>query len=150
MNLRQAGLAAALVALLLFGISIAAQAQAQAQAQAPDTDGAGVPDSVDNGLDLPNGPNEYSNQVDTDEDGFGNRCDPDVNNDGLIAGKDVTIFLSEAGGIVELVDFNGDGVATGTDWAILAAFMNMPPGPSGLACADPLIDVDMGDAPCTP
>jgi len=144
MNLRQIGLVS-LGALLFSGISVAAQAQVQ------DTDGDGVPDSVDNCLDIPNGPNESSNQVDTDEDGFGNRCDPDLNNDGLIAGKDVTIFLGNAigGGFPEL-DFNGDGLGTGADWAILVGFMNRPPGPSGLACADPLIDVDMGDTPCTP
>ena len=143
MNLRQAALTA-LGALLLSEFSVPAQAQIQ------DTDGDGVPDSVDNCLDIPNGFSELSNQADTDQDGFGNRCDPDVNNDGLIAGKDYSIFISSIGDLDPLTDFDGDGVKSGSDFGILATFMNLPPGPSGLSCADPLIDVDMGDSPCTP
>ena len=42
----------------------------------------GVPDAIDNCLDVPNGPAQPNPQCDTDSDGYGNACDPDVNNDG--------------------------------------------------------------------
>lgn len=57
-------------------------------ALAADTDGDLVDDAVDNCLLEPNGPNELSNQVDTDMDGYGNACDPDYNQDGLVTTGD--------------------------------------------------------------
>lgn len=116
---------------------------------AQDTDGDGVPDDFDNCIDLPNGFNDLSNQVDTDGDGFGNRCDPDLNQDGLIAGRDWSIFLSSLGTTDPLTDLDGDGVIAGGDINIFGSFLNRPPGPSGLACADATIDVNAGDSPCT-
>jgi hypothetical protein len=78
MTLRQAGLTT-VATFLLSTIPVAAQAQ--------DADGDLVPDAIDNCLDIPNGPNEWSHQVDTNQDGYGNRCDADVNNDGLVGGE---------------------------------------------------------------
>lgn len=44
-----------------------------------DTDVDGIEDSADNCVDTPN-----SDQLDTNLDGFGNRCDADFNNDNIV------------------------------------------------------------------
>jgi Thrombospondin type 3 repeat len=63
-------------------------------------DSDGVVDALDNCLAIAN-----ANQRDTNADGFGNICDPDFHNDG----------------IVDINDYN---------W--LKSFLNKAPGPSGL------------------
>jgi hypothetical protein len=67
----------------------------------PDTDGDGIPDDVGNCIDVFN-----PDQRDTDGDGCGNRCDADLNNDGIINFADLAIFR---------------------------ALFGKPPGPSALA-----------------
>jgi len=86
-----------------------------------DTDSDLIPDVFDNCLDEANGPGETSPQNDTDQDGFGNACD---------------------------ADFNNNGVVDPADFAAVVAGFNQAPGPSGLGCADATIMVGMGDAPC--
>lgn len=49
-----------------------------------DTDGDGHDDQVDNCRQIPN-----ADQRDTDGDDFGNACDPDFNNDGIINFSDL-------------------------------------------------------------
>ncbi len=110
-----------------------------------DADGDLVPDAFDNCSVIPNGPNEASNQVDSDLDGYGNACDPDYNDDFQITTLDYGVLveaLTEPGGEA---DHDGNGVVTITDFAVfLERFQttNAAPGPSGLACA--------GTLPCTP
>ena len=52
-----------------------------------DTDGDGVMDASDNCTLVAN-----PDQIDTDGDGFGNRCDTDLDNDGITNGLDVGIL----------------------------------------------------------
>jgi len=112
-----------------------------------DQDGDLVADSVDNCLTVPNGPSEASNQIDTDQDGYGNACDVDYNNDGFTTTLDyapfLTAFVSRT--LNDESDHNGDGYTTTLDFPFyLNAFTGSTTlGPSGLACAG-------GTPPCVP
>jgi hypothetical protein len=131
---------ALLVGLFAFGYAMSASAGA-----VTDTDGDLVPDQFDNCRTLANGPNTTTNQIDTDIDGYGNRCDADLNNDKVVGGSDFSLFVSYFGGNsgVKLnADFNGDGLVGGSDFSIFTQLFGKGPGPSGLACA--------GTVPCTP
>ncbi|MDF1554947.1 MAG: right-handed parallel beta-helix repeat-containing protein, partial [Deferrisomatales bacterium] len=102
----------------------------------PDADADGVADGLDNCVMAPNGPlipDAGGNiQRDTDGDGYGNRCDPDFNNDGGVNFADLaymkSVFLS---GDPD-ADVNGDGGVNFGDLAILKSMFLGPPGPSGL------------------
>ncbi len=89
-----------------------------------DTDGDGVTDAFDNCSLLPN-----PSQRDTNGDGFGNRCDPDLNNDNIVNLADVSLFRAVFGTDDADADFNGDGVVNGIDFRILRSFLFSPPGP---------------------
>lgn len=64
----------------------------------PDTDGDGVFDLVDNCVEVfnpaPAGTNTSDMQTDTDQDGFGNHCDCDYTNNGLVNSQDFLSFCS--------------------------------------------------------
>ena len=125
-----------------------------------DTDGDLVPDAYDNCLDAENGPSNtdplnLDNQVDSNQDGYGNRCDPDYNNDGGTTTADfsnpadplaITFLAAFTGANPSLdTDHNGDGATTTADFLVFLDFFqngNAPAGPSGLACA--------GTIPCLP
>jgi len=92
-----------------------------------DGDGDGVPDEVDNCTLLSN-----ATQVDADGDRYGNRCDPDFNNDGVVTAADYLLLRAKLNTTDPLVDLNGDGVVTAADYLILRGYLNKPPGPSGL------------------
>jgi hypothetical protein len=114
--------------------------------QVSDSDADLVPDALDNCLVVANGPNDVSNQTDSDLDGYGNACDPDYNNDWAVDTRDYGVLLSSLTGPGTVTDHDGNGIVTVTDFAVLLEyFTNVPfnvPGPSGLACA--------GVVPCTP
>ena len=76
----------------LFAIGMAMSVNAGSIADG-DTDG--IPDVLDNCSAVANGPAEApNNQVDTDGDNFGNRCDGDFNNVGATVDlADFTLFL---------------------------------------------------------
>ena len=122
-----------------------------------DADSDLVPDAFDNCSTVPNGPQQGSNQVDSDLDGYGNACDADYNNDPdhLVNIPDFSIFLACFAPFgpfpppppPEICDHNGDGRATVADFStFLAAFQGTPPqvGPSGLVCAG------NANVPCRP
>ncbi len=106
-----------------------------------DTDADGVLDALDNCTMTIN-----PTQLDADQDGYGNICDADLNNSGLVTTADFGILrsvLNQAAGssaTAAAADLNGSGTVTTADFAILRARLNTAPGPSGLACA--------GTVPC--
>ncbi|MEO1576277.1 MAG: thrombospondin type 3 repeat-containing protein, partial [Pseudomonadota bacterium] len=96
--------------------------------QGVDTDGDGVLDGDDNCTLIAN-----ADQRDTNGDGYGNACDADLNNDGVINVIDLgqlraVFFSNEAD-----ADFNGDGVVNVVDLGIMRAAFFGAPGPSGVA-----------------
>src|SRR5262249_21699034 len=108
---------------------------------AADRDGDGVPDAEDDCVDTPN-----PSQLDSDGDGFGNACDADYDNDGVVGAAD-WIQLSQAFGSTvggphysTVLDADGDGAIGGVDLLWLAQSFGKAPGPSGLSCA--------GTVPC--
>ncbi|MFK8014089.1 MAG: peroxidase family protein [Gammaproteobacteria bacterium] len=89
-----------------------------------DTDS--VADPWDNCLLIDN-----DDQRDTDNDGYGNVCDADFNNDGATNALDLgvlrAVFLTDD----EHADLNGDGIVNVVDLGLFRTLFFMPPGPSG-------------------
>lgn len=128
-----------------------------------DFDGDLVPDAFDNCRTVANGPNQSTNQFDSDGDGYGNRCDTDFDQSGTTTTADFAIFLARFGSPICIQifppppscmpDLDGSGTVTTSDFAIFLGRYSVPPGapgPSGLVCANPLIRIDLGDTPCAP
>jgi hypothetical protein len=112
---------AALAALSVLGAARSARA-------ATDTDRDGAPDVLDNCITFAN-----PDQLDTDNDGFGNRCDPDLNNDGIVNSLDLGIFKAAfATSNNPNADFNGDGITNSLDLGLLKPFFLQAPGPTGV------------------
>ena len=99
-----------------------------------DTDTDGIPDTADNCIEIAN-----VDQRDTNGDGYGNVCDPDLNNDGSVNFADysllVNLFLTtpQSPNWNPDADFNGDDLVNFADFSIIPEFFLMPPGPSGIA-----------------
>jgi uncharacterized protein (TIGR03790 family) len=103
-----------------------------------DLDGDGVPDAQDNCVEIPN-----PDQRDSDGDGIGNLCDPDVDKDGVVTTSWGRISPTEAGDIERIAlvsqrglynpnyDLDGDGKVDETDLGIAQLWLFLPPGPSG-------------------
>ena len=100
---------------------------ASTSAFAVDTDHDGVDDAVDNCITIPN-----PDQRDTDADGFGNRCDADLNNDGVVNVADLGLMRAAFLGPRQDADLNGDGVVNIIDLSILKSLFLKPPGPSAV------------------
>ena len=136
--MRRLALEATIAILLVAGLPLAATAQ--------DMDLDGVPDAADICKMDPLAP--FPCGSDTDQDGYGNACDTDLNNDGLTNGLDFVIFEPCFSGGSDPTnagcDLNCDTLINGLDAALfLSNFIaGTPPGPSGLPCA--------GTVPCLP
>ncbi len=100
---------------------------------APDGDGDGIADAVDNCTLVAN-----PDQCDSDQDGFGNRCDADLNNNGATNAQDSTLFRQQLGQSsaapgYNVADINCNGVVNAQDSTLFRALLGAPPGPSALA-----------------
>jgi Peptidase family C25/Dockerin type I domain/Thrombospondin type 3 repeat len=98
----------------------------QAARDETDADGDGVPDSRDNCTSVKN-----ANQLDSDGDGFGNACDGDLNNDGIVNSIDLALFraaFGQRGNVAS--DINGDGIVNALDLALFRQLFAGRPGPS--------------------
>lgn len=93
-----------------------------------DADGDGIPYCRDNCTAVAN-----SDQRDTDGDGYGNQCDADFNNDGVVNFADLASFRARFGSTDPDADLNGDGAVNFADLAIFRSLFGQPPGPSGTA-----------------
>lgn len=105
-------------------------------ARAADRDGDGVDDLIDDCLDV-----RDSGQRDTNRDGFGNACDADYDNDGVVGMSDV-IAIGRAFGSSEGspaysadLDLEGDGRVGLPELFAARRVFGRAPGPSGLDCA---------------
>lgn len=102
----------------------------------PDSDADGAPDYADNCTDAPNGPLARdpggSVQLDTDGDGFGNLCDPDLDGDGIVNFSDLARMRADFFRSGSAADLDGDGVVNFSDLARMKARFFGAPGPSGL------------------
>jgi hypothetical protein len=129
--------------LLMVGLSVSSMAGLPS-----DVDVDGVIDVSDNCLIVPNGPllgtNSCNSQEDGNNEGYGNPCDTDTDNDGATTLVDVSATLTAAKALSTnpIFDYDCDGGATLVDLskALADAKVLDPVGPSGLACA--------GTAPC--
>ncbi len=69
-------------------------------------------------------------QRDTDGDGYGNMCDPDLNNDGAINFLDLGILKSVFFSSNADADLNGDGAVNFLDLGIMKSMFFGAPGPN--------------------
>ncbi len=115
-----------------------------------DNDADLIPNFADNCSTIANGPNQNSNQIDSDFDGYGNRCDTDYNQDLATTVHDFAKFLEcinrlFPGGPPDCpeTDHDGNGSVSVGDFATFLLKFSAPPGapgPSFLVCA--------GQEPC--
>ena len=83
-----------------------------------------------------NGLNEvvYVNNGDSNGDGYGNFCDADFNNNGVVDSQDGALLKAAFGSaLFPERDINGNGVVDSQDGALLKSRFGQPPGPSGVA-----------------
>jgi len=91
-----------------------------------DIDGDNIDDRIDNCTLVPN-----SDQHDSNGDGYGNVCDADLTNDGMINLNDFSLFRGAFGTADPDADFNGDGIVNLNDFSVFRAAFGGVPGPSG-------------------
>ena len=95
----------------------------------PDTDGDGLIDDQDNCR-----VHDNPRQVDSDGDGFGNRCDGDFDGNGATNAVDYSWFLEQLGQPstppgYNPADLNANGYVNAFDVALFRGLLGLPPGP---------------------
>jgi len=94
-------------------------------------------DIDDNCALVPNGPlipdKGGNSQLDTDGDGFGNFCDGDLNNNGIVDPLDFSALKAALGTFDSDPDLNGNGIVDPLDFSLLKSNLGLPPGPSCIA-----------------
>jgi hypothetical protein len=97
-------------------------------------------------------------QRDDDEDGYGNLCDPDTNQDCIAGAADLTGVFGNFGGAAPWApknggafDVNEDNVIGAADLTAVFGAFGSAPGPSGKSCADctatPTTGLGLGTCP---
>jgi hypothetical protein len=105
--------------------------RAQQAAPCSDVDGDGVCDTADNCVTIAN-----PNQRDSNGNGFGDACDADYDNDGVVGLSDFNLFRAQFGktssdpSFDPQFDANGDGVIGLADFNLLRSQFGKNPGPS--------------------
>ena len=101
-----------------------------------DTDLDAVPDSQDNCINAANGPAKRDAggnvQRDSNGDGYGNLCDADLNNNGIINSLDLGLFKAAYMTANADADLNGNGIVNSLDLGLFKGMFMKAPGPSGL------------------
>ena len=92
-----------------------------------DTDSDGVVDALDNCRTLSN-----ATQVDSDSDGFGNRCDGDLNNNNVTNSQDYVLFRQQLGQpsvapTYNKADINANGVVNSQDYVLFRGLLGTTP-----------------------
>lgn len=108
------------------GLCFCAAAAAQTAPTLTDTDRDGVPDLLDNCVQVAN-----PDQRDSNGNGSGDRCDGDVNGDGLVNAVDLAALRQQFGQTGGSADLNGDGSVNALDLALLRSRFGQRPGPVG-------------------
>ena len=90
-----------------------------------DADADGVPDISDNCLERAN-----PDQRDSNGDGYGNACDPDLDNDGVVNVSDLGLMRAVFFTNDPDADLNGDNVVNSADLGRLREMFFSVPGPS--------------------
>lgn len=93
-----------------------------------DSDDDGVFDVVDNCIKVAN-----SDQRDTDGDGFGNICDGDLDNNGIVNSLDYSSFKTRLFSTDTNADLNGDKIVNSLDFTLFKSLLLKPPGPGNPA-----------------
>ena len=94
-----------------------------------DTDEDGIPDYADNCIFLAN-----PTQVDSDVDGYGNRCDGDLDGNHFTNAFDTVLFrrqlgMPSDGPVYNPADINANGVVNSQDAVLFRQLLGSPPGP---------------------
>lgn len=104
-----------------------------------DIDADGIPDAFDNCSAFSNGPlsppgtiGAACQQFDADDDGFGNACDGDYDQDNVHGGSDFGYILSVFGSGNALADLDCDGVVAGSDFTRYLTIFGLAPGPGAI------------------
>ena len=96
-----------------------------------DSDADGVSDVEDNCIDAPNNPDAGgNNQLDTDNDGFGNMCDADLDQSGYVDFADLTLFSAAFFSADPDADLDGSGYVDFGDLTIFSGSFFQSPGPA--------------------
>ncbi len=88
-----------------------------------DTDNDGIVDNIDNCIYIAN-----PDQRDSNSDGFGNACDADLDNNGIVSFADLNLFKSVFGTHDPDADFDGNGSVSFKDLKIFRNLFGLAPG----------------------
>jgi hypothetical protein len=110
----------------------------------PDTDSDGIVDIYDNCSVVSN-----ANQADEDQDGYGQLCDSDFDDNGKVNAIDFVTFKAEYGAPTPAgeVDYDCNGKVNAIDFITFKAMFGGVPGASGQSCAGSAGSCT-GNSPC--